>query len=135
MLIRTEYEINTVDWGNGVSRRFLIKSDDIGYTLTDTLVRAGTESLLHYPHHLEACYCISGTGWVSDTSGDSYRIEPGMLYALDKHDPHTLAADADGDLRLVCVFAPALEGTETHALQTDGYSRYERAAAPDGPKP
>ena len=90
MLVRTLSETKTVDWGNGLSRRFLLKSDGVGYTLTDTLVRAGTRSLLHYPEHLEACYCIAGSGWVSDSRGRSHRIEPGTLYALDQHDPHAL---------------------------------------------
>jgi L-ectoine synthase len=127
MLIRTPYEIATVDWGNGVSRRFLIRADGVGYTLTDTLVRAGTRSLLHYPNHVEACYCISGTGWVTSSDGRSYKIEPGTLYALDEHDPHTLIADDGADLRLVCVFAPALEGDERHSLHPDGYSTYGAA--------
>jgi len=95
----------TVEWGNGVSRRLLLEADGLGYTLTDTLVLAGSRSLLHYPHHLEACYCISGTGWVTDTAGRSHRLEPGVLYALDEHDAHILEADSDGDMRLVCVFA------------------------------
>lgn len=132
MLIRTPYEITTVEWGNGVSRRFLIKADDVGYTLTDTIVRAGTESRLHYPNHMETCYCITGTGWVSDTSGRSHRIEPGTLYALDQNDPHTLIADEGADLRLVCVFAPALEGDETHTL-SDGYSTYGEASEQGAP--
>jgi L-ectoine synthase len=118
-----------VEWGNGVSRRLLVKADALGYTLTDTIVRAGTRSLLQYRSHLEACYCISGAGWVSDSAGCAFRIEPGTLYALDQHDPHALEADAEGDMRLVCVFAPALEGHEVHDLRPDGYSAYGEAAA------
>jgi L-ectoine synthase len=127
VLVRTRSEVTSVDWGNGLSRRFLVNSDGVGYTLTDTLVRAGTESLLHYPNHVESCYCIAGTGWVIDEAGDSYRIEPGTLYALDEHDPHTLVADPDEDMRLVCVFSPALEGDERHDLRPDGYSCYGAA--------
>lgn len=128
MLVRTLSETKTVDWGNGLSRRFLLKSDGVGYTLTDTLVRAGTRSLLHYPEHLEACYCIAGSGWVSDSRGRSHRIEPGTLYALDQHDPHALEADLDEDMRLVCVFAPALDGHERHDLSPEGYSSYTNGA-------
>jgi L-ectoine synthase len=124
VLVRRLSETKTVEWGNGLSRRFLLKSDGLGYTVTDTLVRAGTRSNLHYQHHLEACYCISGSGWVTDEAGDTHRIEPGTLYALDEHDPHCLIADPDADMRLVCVFVPALEGDETHDLDGDGYSCY-----------
>lgn len=129
MLVRTLSEAKTVDWGNGLSRRFLLASDGLGYTVTDTIVRAGTRSNLHYRHHLEACYCVEGSGWVTDDDGQSYRIEPGTLYALDHHDPHCLVADADADMRLVCVFVPALDGDEKHDLNGDGYSCYGAPAA------
>jgi L-ectoine synthase len=127
MLIRTLSETKTVDWGNGLSRRFLLSSDGVGYTLTDTLVRPGSRSMLRYPHHVEACYCIGGSGWVIDSAGESHRIEPGTLYALDRSDAHCLVADPDAELRLVCVFAPALVGDEVHHLQPDGYSSYGRS--------
>lgn len=130
MLIRTLTEAKTVDWGNGLSRRFLLKSDGLGYTVTDTIVRAGTRSNLHYRNHLEACYCVEGSGWVTDEEGRDHRIEPGTLYALDRHDPHCLVADDGADMRLVCVFAPALEGDEKHDLNGDGYSCYG-SPAPD----
>jgi len=128
LLVRTLSETKTVDWGNGLSRRFLLESDGVGYTVTDTLVRAGTRSLLHYPEHLEACYCIAGSGWIRETRGRAHRIEPGTLYALDQHDRHALVADPGEDMRLVCVFAPALEGGEAHDLSPEGYSSYRTAA-------
>ena len=34
------------------------------------------------------------------------------MYTLDKHDRHELIATTD--LRIVCVFTPALVGEETH---------------------
>jgi len=132
LLVRTLTEAKTVNWGNGLSRRFLLDADGVGYTLTDTLVRAGTRSHLHYPEHLEACYCIAGRGWVEDRVGHAHRIEPGTLYALDEHDPHTLVADPGEDMRLVCVFSPALNGDERHELQQDVYSRYEVPAERGG---
>lgn len=41
-----------------------------------------------------------------------YKITPGTLYALDKHDNHYLRAKTD--LVLVCTFNPALVGNEVH---------------------
>ncbi|MEE8546241.1 MAG: ectoine synthase, partial [Alphaproteobacteria bacterium] len=38
-------------------------------------------------------------------------IAPGTIYALDRHDAHVLRAHTD--MRLICVFNPALEGGET----------------------
>jgi L-ectoine synthase len=97
----------------------------MGYTVTDTTVRAGTKSRLGYTRHLEACYCISGKGEVVDIEGRQYPLRPGTLYALDKHDPHFLIAGPDDDLRLVCVFTPALTGLEQHSLDSDGeFSHY-----------
>ena len=124
MLVRSIDEVKTVAWGNGLSRRFLLESDGMGYSLTDTLVHAGTQSPLQYVNHLEACYCIHGSGWVHDTDGTRHRIEPGVMYALDVHDAHILEADAEGDMRLVCVFSPALRGDEVHRLDGNGHSAY-----------
>jgi L-ectoine synthase len=96
------------------SRRILLKSDGMGFSLHDTIVRQGTEQRLHYKHHLEANYCISGRGEVVDVkTGKTYPIVPGTLYALDRNDEHILRA-LDGDLRLVCVFNPPLSGEEKH---------------------
>ena len=123
MIIRKLDDVKTVDWGNGLSRRFLLASYGMGYSLTDTVVRAGTSSNLRYERHLEACYCIAGRGYVVSQDGVKHEITPGTLYALDQHDAHELAA-AEEDLRLVCVFSPALRGDEAHDLSEDGYSRY-----------
>ena len=100
------------------SRRILLSADQMGFSLHDTIVKERAELRLHYKHHLEANYCISGRGEVVDAkTGKTYSIGPGTLYALDKHDEHILRA-VSGDLRLVCVFNPALTGQEKH--QADG---------------
>jgi L-ectoine synthase len=124
VIIRRLADIEGVDWGNGISRRFLLAGDGMGYTLTDTIVRAGTRSPLMYTHHLEACYCIAGRGMVVDSAGNNHVIEPGTMYALDKNDPHFLIASPTEDLRLVCVFKPALKGSEVHHLSQPEFSEY-----------
>ena len=85
---------------------------------------AGTESKLEYRNHLEACYCIAGSGEVEDTDGNVYPITPGTIYVLDKHDPHYLRGGKDEDLVLVSVFNPAITGDEVHELTGDGFSSY-----------
>jgi L-ectoine synthase len=116
MIIRDLQELigtkRDVDWGNGQSRRLLLEEDRMGYALTDTVVDAGSESLLEYRNHWEACYCIEGTGEVEDMDGKVYPLYPGVMYALDAHDRHYLRAHTT--MRLVCVFRPALTGNETH---------------------
>lgn len=124
MIIRQLSEVKAVEWGNGLSRRFLVAADQIGYTITDTVVRAGTISLLEYRNHLESCYCIEGSGEVVDMDGTTHPITPGTLYALDKHDAHYLIASPHEDMRLVCVFTPALNGDETHSLDESQSSNY-----------
>jgi len=124
MIIRTIESVPTVEWGNGLSRRFLLDADNMGYTLTDTIVRAGTTSRIEYRNHLEACYCIEGKGVVVDMDGNSHPIRPGTMYALDHNDAHFLVAAPEADLRLVCVFSPALRGNESHRLDSAEFSHY-----------
>jgi L-ectoine synthase len=110
-IINTSRHVSGEGWQ---SRRILLKSDAMGFSLHDTIIRQGTEQHLHYKHHLEANYCISGRGEVVDVkTGMTYPISPGTLYALDQNDEHILRA-LDGDLRLICVFNPPLAGPETH---------------------
>ena len=120
MLIRKLDSAKTVEWGNGLSRRFLLESDGMGYTVTDTIINAGTTSRLEYKNHLEACYCIEGSGSVVEMDGTRHEIVPGTLYALDRHDMHDLIANPEGDMRLVCMFTPALTGDEAHRLTESG---------------
>ncbi|MGF1937818.1 MAG: ectoine synthase [Nostoc sp. ChiQUE02] len=125
MIIRKLNEIinseKNVAWGNGQSRRFLIEKDEMGYSLTDTIIDAGTESLLEYKNHREACYCIEGEGEV-EADGVVYPIQPGTMYALDKHEKHYLKAKTT--LRLICVFTPPLKGKEFHSFVTGQSSHY-----------
>ena len=113
-----------VEWGSGTSHRLLTEKDGFGYTVCHTVVRAGTESLLQYRNHLEACYCIDGEGEVEDMQGNVHPIRKGDLYALDKHDLHYLRGGKDTDLVLVSVFNPPLEGTEKHTLTGESGSAY-----------
>ena len=120
MIIRELENVKTVEWGNGLSRRFLLEADGMGYTLTDTTVRQGTKTLIEYKNHLEACYCIEGSGSVIEMDGTEHKITPGVMYALDKRDPHWLLGGENEDLRLVCMFTPALTGDEAHRLSESG---------------
>ena len=124
MLIRKHSEVKVVQWGNGTSHRFLVEADGMGYTVTDTIVKAGTKSLIEYKNHLEACYCIEGSGSVIEMDGTEHKIEVGTMYALDKRDPHYLLGGENEDLRLVCMFTPALQGDEAHDFNAESPSHY-----------
>ena len=95
------------------SARYLLRRDGMGFTLTSTTVAAGSSQTMQYKHHLEANLIIEGEGRLTDlATGAVHRLAPGTMYALDRHDRHRI--DADTDLRIVCVFSPALVGPETH---------------------
>jgi L-ectoine synthase len=57
-------------------------------------------------------------------AGNSYPITPGVMYALDQHDAHYLIASPHTDLRLICMFTPALRGDEVHSLDAARSSAY-----------
>lgn len=123
MIVRSLDQISGTDrdvHGEGWrSRRFLLRDDGLGFSLTDATVAAGTEMEIEYRHHLEACYCLDGDAEITDlATGERHVINPGTVYALDQHDRHALRVSRD--LRLICVFTPALVGGETHDA-TGGY--------------
>jgi L-ectoine synthase len=125
VLVRERDEVTAVEWGNGLSYRLLVQADNMGFTICHTLVRAGSKSQLEYRRHLEACYCIAGSGWVTTADGEAtHELRPGVLYALDQHDAHYLIAAPDADLELISVFNPPLTGDERHNLDSDGFSQY-----------
>ena len=95
------------------SARYLLRRDGMGFTLTRTTISAGSSQTMRYRNHLEANLIIEGEGDLVDLdTGTVHRLRPGTMYALDRHDRHRI--DASTDMRLVCVFTPALVGPETH---------------------
>lgn len=108
-VIHTQDDIDTSTWN---SRRLLLKKDGMGFSMHDTIIKAGTETLIWYRHHVEAVYCIEGEGEIEVIEGETYAIAPGTLYALDGHEKHLLRAKSR--LRMVCVFNPPLTGAEVH---------------------
>jgi L-ectoine synthase len=124
MIVRAKSEVNCVDWGNGLSYRFLTQTDNMGFTVAHTVVRAGSKSPLQYRSHLEACYCISGRGQVIASDGRTFDLQPGVIYALNEHDPHFLIAAPDTDMELISVFNPPLRGDERHNFDSEEFSEY-----------
>ncbi|MFD2759789.1 ectoine synthase [Lentibacillus juripiscarius] len=114
-LVGTEDETSGETWS---SRRFILKKDGVGFSMNDTIIKAGTENYFWYKNHIEAVYCIEGEGTIEKVeTGDVYDIKPGTMYLLDEHDKHVLRAKSQ--MRMVCVFNPPLVGTETH--NEEGY--------------
>ena len=106
----TESDVQAATWN---SRRLLLARDGMGFSLHDTLIHPGTETLIWYRHHLEAVYCIEGEGEVEVLpDGPVYPISAGTVYALDGNEKHLLRARTR--MRMVCVFNPPLTGQEVH---------------------
>jgi len=100
--------------GNWVSRRILLQKDGMGFSFHETIIFANTETMIWYKNHLEAVFCVEGEGEIESLEDERvYQIRPGTMYALNNNDRHLLRAHSM-DMRLVCVFNPALTGEEVH---------------------
>ncbi|MGG1514577.1 ectoine synthase [Paenibacillus oryzisoli] len=109
-LAGTEWDVDTETWS---STRLLVKKDNVGFSLHDTTIKAGTETLIWYQHHVEAVYCIEGEGEVEVLeTGEIYPIQSGTLYVLNQHEKHLLRGKTE--MRMICVFNPPTTGTEVH---------------------
>ncbi|PYZ96518.1 L-ectoine synthase [Alteribacter lacisalsi] len=109
-IIGTENEVKGENW---TSRRLVLSDVGMGYSVHDTTIKAGTETHIWYQNHLESVYCIEGEGEVETLADNKiHPISENTLYALDKNDEHLLRAKTD--MRMVCVFKPALTGREIH---------------------
>ena len=86
------------------SMRLLLKEDGMGVTLTDSILEAGFDMELWQKHHLEACYCLEGSGTLEEiNSGVVHEINPGTVYAMNAHDRHRIVAKTRmrGDLHVL----------------------------------
>jgi L-ectoine synthase len=136
VIVRTLEEISgserevRAENGNWISRRLVLDGDGAGFSFHETLIRAGTQTPIHYKHHVEAVYCVAGDGEIEDlNSGRVYPIKDGTLYLLNNHDRHLLRGGSQ-DMRLICAFCPPVIGQESH--DADGaYSPHPRQAEYD----
>ena len=109
-ILNTENEVKGDNW---TSRRLILKDVGMGYSVHDTIIKAGTETHIWYQNHLESVYCIQGEGEVVTLKDNKvHPISENTLYALDKNDEHLLRATTE--MRMVCVFNPPITGKETH---------------------
>ncbi len=111
-IIGTSAEVDTEGW---TSRRLILERDGMGYSVHDTLIKAGAKLEMEYRNHLETVYCIEGEGEITDlATGQTHPIHVGTLYALNANDRHILHANRGTHMRMVCVFNPPLTGMEVH---------------------
>lgn len=102
-----------VKFTGGNSLRGLVAADNMGFSVNRTHVPTGGPHRWCYRNHLEACYCISGRGVLTNlATGMATVIVKDVMYVLDQHDDHTF--EAFEDTVLVSIFNPPLRGDETH---------------------
>ena len=137
MFVRTVDELAgngrrlVVAGGSATAIRMLLREDGVGFSLSDVSLAAGSRNILWYKHHWEANYVLAGTGEVSDLgSGETWSMEPGMLYCVGPEDRH--AMHALSELHLLSVFCPALTGDEQH--DCDGTLAASGDVVPPGPR-
>jgi L-ectoine synthase len=95
------------------SARLLLKDDGMGFSFHITIMYAGEELHMHYRHHLEAVYVLSGEGTIEDlATGEVHTLAPGVMYALNAHDRHVVRPRTD--IVTACVFNPPVTGGEVH---------------------
>ncbi len=104
---------NHSEFATGTSLRMLTRIDGVGFSLHDTHLKAGSTLTLEYKNHIEANYILEGEGELENLeTGEVFEVRPGMSYTLDHHDRHQMRTKTD--VRIICVFTPALVGTEKH---------------------
>jgi len=95
------------------SARLLLKDDGMGFSFHITTMYAGKVLAMHYRHHLESVYVLSGEGTIEDLgTGQIHDLRPGTLYVLNAHDRHIVRPKTD--LVTACVFNPPVTGREVH---------------------
>jgi len=113
--------------GGFVSNRILLESDNMGYSMTKTIIEPKGKQHWHYTNHLETCYCVSGKGILTNLkTGETHEIEADTTYVLDNHDDHEF--EAIETVVLICVFNPPLTGQEVH--EADGSYAIDRFKSP-----
>ena len=106
----TERDVKSDHWR---SRRMVLAREKVGFSFHDTVIYAGTTSVFHYQNHIEAVYCVQGTGTLTNLeTGDVYPLKDGTMYLLDGHEKHQV--EAETELRMACVFNPPVTGREVH---------------------
>ena len=117
MIVRDFHELKSTDRAVADARwtsvRMLLADDRMGFSFHITTLQAGSEHTFEYTNHFESVYCISGKGSITDLAkGETHEIRPGVMYALNEHDRHTLRAEEE--LVMACCFNPPVTGNEVH---------------------
>jgi L-ectoine synthase len=106
----TERDVRTPNWR---SKRLVLAREQVGFSMHETVLEAGSVNDFWYAHHVEAVFVVDGVGELLDKeTGITYQLGPGSMYLLDGHEHHQLRPKTQ--MRTVCVFNPPVTGREVH---------------------
>jgi hypothetical protein len=129
VIVRKLEQVNATErdvfWGNGQSKRLLVKRDGLEFAFCVTFGNAGTDSLLQYRNNLESCYYISGSGEYEWESGKHPILtEDGQatVFIMNQYDTHNMRVNKSS----IClsIFTPPIEGDESHDFSSGKPSSY-----------
>lgn len=114
-----------VAWGNGQSRRMLVRKDGLGFAFCVTLGHSNTDSHIQYRNHYESCYYIQGSGeyeWGEGKHPIDTDTDQGTVFIMNEHDTHNMRVRDES----IClsIFTPPIEGNESHDFSADDVSSY-----------
>lgn len=103
-----------VDFHAGISRRIILKKDNLGFGITRTTIFPERGKVFqHYKNHQEICYCVKGEALLTCfETGKEFYITEGDTYILSENEPHYF--EALEETILICAWNPPLTGKETH---------------------
>ena len=106
----TDADIKTENWR---SKRIVLAKENVGFSVHETTLYAGTVNRFWYANHIEAVFVVAGEGEITELdNGKTHQLAPGSLYLLNDHDKHEVRPRTE--MRVVCVFNPPVTGREVH---------------------
>ncbi|WP_156757502.1 ectoine synthase [Actinokineospora pegani] len=117
MIVRTLDEITDTDRDvvtpNWRSKRIVLAGDGVGFSVHETVLKAGTVNDFWYANHIEAVFITAGEGELLDKeTGEVHQLKPGSIYVLNGNEKHQVRPRTE--IRTVCVFNPPVTGREVH---------------------
>ena len=120
-----------IDWHHGTSRRFILESDGFNLTLTSTICSPRHISPMAYLNNYELAFYLRGDvtyTWNNGENSHQFKQEKvedgdGCVFLMNNNDSHEVHT-RDKECECLCVFYPALKGTETHDFKSGKPSIY-----------
>jgi L-ectoine synthase len=117
LIVRTTQEVTDTDRDvktpNWRSKRIILAGEQVGFSVHETTLYAGTVNDFWYANHVEAVFVVEGEGELENKeTGEVHQLGPGSLYLLNGHERHQVRPRTQ--MRTVCVFNPPVTGREVH---------------------